>query len=126
MKTPVASLSPRAKSRATSAIAHVGDELFDFDDTAAVIALCDLVVTVDTAAAHLAAAMGRAVWILLPFSPDWRWTLDRAENPWYPAARLFRQPRPGDWAGVIDEVAHELTRIDFAGRPAVGAQGPAG
>lgn len=112
--------------RATPAITHVGDELRDFDDTAAVIALCELVVSVDTAVAHLAAAMGRPVWILLPFSPDWRWTLDGARSPWYPAARLFRQPRPGDWASVIDDVARELTRWPNAGGSVADTQGHPG
>ena len=89
-------------------ILHVGDELADLDDTAAVIALCDLVISVDTSVAHLAAAMGQPTWILLPFSPDWRWTLDGAHSPWYPAARLFRQPQLGDWASVIARVRTEL------------------
>jgi Tfp pilus assembly protein PilF len=94
--------------RATPAIVHLGDELLDLADTAAVIELCDLVVSVDTAVAHLAAAMGRPVCIMLPFASDWRWTISGARSPWYPDARLFRQPRPGDWASVIDEVAREL------------------
>ena len=72
-------------------ITHFGDEVADFDDTAALLALADLVITVDTAPAHLAGALGRPLWVLLPFWPDWRWTLDRAASPWYPHARLFRQ-----------------------------------
>jgi len=89
-------------------ILHVGEELADMADAAAIVALCDLVVTVDTSIAHLAAAMGRPTWILLPFSPDWRWTLDRDASPWYPAARLFRQPQLGDWDSVIARVVREL------------------
>jgi tetratricopeptide (TPR) repeat protein len=92
-------------------VLHVGDALADLDDTAAVIALCDLVISVDTAVAHLAAAMGRPAWVLLPFSPDWRWTLDGEHSPWYPAARLFRQPRLGDWESVIERVRAELTTL---------------
>jgi tetratricopeptide (TPR) repeat protein len=92
-------------------LVHVGDELSDFADTAAVLALADLVVSVDSAVAHLAGAMGRPLWILLPFSPDWRWMLDREDSPWYPTARLFRQPSIGDWASVIARVRAELSRV---------------
>jgi tetratricopeptide (TPR) repeat protein len=89
-------------------IAFYGDELADFRDTAALIENLDAVVCVDTAVAHLAGAMGKPVHILLPFSPDWRWLLDRAESPWYPSAHLFRQERAGDWQGVIDRVAERI------------------
>jgi tetratricopeptide (TPR) repeat protein len=92
-------------------VLQVGDALADLDDTAAVIALCDLVISVDTAVAHLAAAMGRPTWVLLPFSPDWRWTLDGEQSPWYPAAWLFRQPRLGDWEGAIEGVRAELAKL---------------
>lgn len=77
----------------------------DFADTAALIDSLDLVITVDTSIAHLAGALGKPVWVLLPFSPDWRWLLDRDDSPWYPSARLFRQPRVGDWGPVLGEVA---------------------
>ena len=70
-------------------------------------ALADLVITVDTSVAHLAGALGRPLWVLLPFWPDWRWTLDRA-SPWYPDARLFRQGQDGDWGPVIERVREEL------------------
>jgi hypothetical protein len=89
-------------------VTHVGGELDDFDDTAAVVALCDLVIAVDTAVVHLAGAMGRAVWVMLPFAPDWRWTLDGDSTPWYPTARLFRQTSLGDWDGVIGNVSGAL------------------
>jgi tetratricopeptide (TPR) repeat protein len=92
-------------------VTHIGGELENFADTAAVIALCDLVITVDTAVAHLAGAMGRPVWVLIPFAPDWRWTLDGEVSPWYPTARLFRQTSLGDWDGVIERVGHELGRF---------------
>ena len=90
-------------------VTPLGEELADFADTAAVLALADLVVCVDTAVAHLAGAMGRPVWILLPFSPDWRWALTGETSRWYPTARLFRQPSLGDWASVVEHVAAELT-----------------
>ncbi len=89
-------------------VASIGPELEDFGDTAAVLALCDLVIAVDTAAAHLAGAMGRPVWVLVPFAPDWRWTRHGETTPWYPTARLFRQAALGDWDGVIARVAEEL------------------
>ena len=92
-------------------VLHVGAELHDFDDTAAVLSLADVVITVDTAVAHVAGALGRPTWILVPFWPDWRWMLDRADSPWYPTARLFRQPTPGDWTSVIEAVRRELARL---------------
>ena len=98
----------QAPLAAASGVSHVGDELEDFSDTAAVLAMCDLVIAVDTAVAHLAGAMGRPLWVLLPFAPDWRWTLDGETSPWYPAARLFRQTSTGDWDGVIERVGTAL------------------
>jgi tetratricopeptide (TPR) repeat protein len=89
-------------------VTQIGTELDDFADTAAVFALVDLVITVDTSVAHLAGAMGRPVWILVPFSPDWRWTLSGESSRWYPSARLFRQPSLGDWDPVIARVQGEL------------------
>ncbi len=86
----------------------LGHEIGDFTDTAAIVANLDLLVTIDTAAAHLAGAMGRPVWIMLPYSPDWRWLLDRADSPWYPTARLFRQPAPGRWEPVVACIAGAL------------------
>jgi hypothetical protein len=84
------------------------DEIQDFSDTAALIENLDLVISVDTAVAHLAGAMGKPVWTLLPFSPDWRWMLNREDSPWYPTMRLFRQPSHGDWESVINNVLKEL------------------
>jgi ADP-heptose:LPS heptosyltransferase len=68
----------------------------------------DLVISIDTAVCHLAGAMGKPVWTLLPYSPDWRWLFDRSDTPWYPTMRLFRQPAPLDWKSMIDSVAMEL------------------
>jgi tetratricopeptide (TPR) repeat protein len=98
--------------RRDSRITPLGDQLRDFTDTAAVLALADLVICVDTSVAHLAAAMGRPTWILLPFQPDWRWTLGE-HSPWYPKARLFRQPAPGEWNSIFNRMREEL-----ASRPA--------
>jgi hypothetical protein len=83
-------------------------EITDFEDTAALIAEMDLIITVDTSLAHLAGSMGRDCWIMLPFNPDWRWLMDRQDSPWYASVRLFRQPRIGDWASVMDEVRAAL------------------
>jgi tetratricopeptide (TPR) repeat protein len=83
-------------------------ELGDFADTAALIAGLDLVITVDTSVAHLAGALGRPVWILSRYDGCWRWLQDRDDSPWYPTARLFRQPAPGDWADVVAAVAKAL------------------
>lgn len=88
---------------------HFGDELRDFADTAALVEQMDLIISVDTAIAHLAGALDKPVWILLPVNCDWRWQLDRADSPWYPSARLFRQSRLGDWDSVIEGVAAELS-----------------
>lgn len=76
---------------------NLGPELNDFSDTAAAIANCDLIITMDTAVAHLAGAMGQPVWVFLPHLPDWRWFLDREDSPWYPSMRLFRQNQAGQW-----------------------------
>jgi len=95
-------------------IAHFGEQLHDFTDTAALCELVDVVVSVDTSVAHLAGAMGRPAWILLPFIPDWRWLLDREDSVWYSSARLFRQEQAGDWAGVIDRIRAELLRQERA------------
>ncbi|HEX5126646.1 MAG TPA: glycosyltransferase family 9 protein, partial [Rhodocyclaceae bacterium] len=84
------------------------DMLNDFADTAAVIERLDLVITVDTAVAHLAGALGKQVWLLLPAGPDWRWGLRGCATPWYPTMKIFRQPVAGDWASVVDEVTTML------------------
>ncbi len=90
------------------AVEALGPALDSFGHTAAVIDRLDLVVTVDTAVAHLAGALAKPVWTLLPFAPDWRWLTGRDDSPWYPTMRLFRQQTPGDWAGVMARVADAL------------------
>jgi ADP-heptose:LPS heptosyltransferase len=86
-------------------------EVEDMADTAAHISNLDLVITVDTSVAHLAGALGKPVWILLPANAEWRWFLDRDDSPWYPSARLFRQRERGEWAEVLDRVRKELAAL---------------
>ncbi len=92
-------------------ILHFGAELQDFAETAALVSQMDLVITVDTSVAHLAGALGKPVWVLLPFAPDWRWLVDRRDSPWYPTARLFRQKQRGDWESVLVELKRSLTEL---------------
>lgn len=89
-------------------IIKLDNEINDFADTAAIIANLDLVISVDTVVAHLSGAMGKPVWTLLPFVPDWRWLMNRTDSPWYPSMRLFRQTQSNDWAGVLVQVKDEL------------------
>lgn len=86
------------------------EEIMDFSDTAALVETLDLVVTVDTSVAHLAGALGKPVWTLIHFASDWRWMLNREDSPWYPTMRLFRQPLPGAWESVIQNVVRELKK----------------
>jgi hypothetical protein len=85
-------------------------ELNDFADTAGLIAGLDLVIAVDTSVAHLAAAMGKPVWMLIPFVPDWRWMLGREDSPWYPSVRLFRQEKLGDWQIPLARILEKLQK----------------
>ena len=98
----------RLALQAKPQLVDLGAELSDFSDTAAPIECLDLLISVDTSVAHLAAALGKEVWILLPFSPDWRWLLARDDSPWYPTAKLYRQERSGDWQTVAMKVAADL------------------
>lgn len=86
----------------------------DFADTAALIANLDLVVAVDTSVAHLAAALGKPVWLLSRFDGCWRWLVERRDSPWYPTLRLYRQSCPGDWDSVIAEVVRDLGSLASA------------
>jgi ADP-heptose:LPS heptosyltransferase len=89
-------------------IATVDSQLKSFTDTAALVETLDLVISVDTSLAHLSGAMGKKTWVLLCYLPDWRWLLDRTDNPWYPTATLYRQPAAGDWESVFSEVKKDL------------------
>ncbi|PLZ01749.1 hypothetical protein CY652_13790 [Burkholderia sp. WAC0059] len=100
---------------AASRVRHFGKELKDFGDTAALLENIDCVVSVDTSVAHLAGALGRPLWVMLPHTPDFRWLLDREDNPWYPQARLFRQSVAGDWSDVFARIR---TALDTAGEHA--------
>ncbi|MBV9512268.1 MAG: tetratricopeptide repeat protein [Caulobacteraceae bacterium] len=86
-------------------------EIADFEDTAAALGQLDLLISVDTSVLHLAGALGRPVWGLIAFTPDWRWMLARPDSPWHPSLRLFRQPAPGDWASVAQDVAAALKAL---------------
>ena len=100
---------------------HEFDKTFDkkngsFMDTAAVMKNMDLIITVDTSVAHIAGGLGVPVWVLLTFHPDWRWFTGRNDSPWYPNAKLFRQPKTGCWKPVIDDVKNELKKISKKGK----------
>jgi tetratricopeptide (TPR) repeat protein len=99
-----------AAAETPEGLVNLADELIDFGATAAIICELDLVITVDTAVAHLAGSLGKTVWVLLSYASDWRWLLDREDTPWYPTMRLFRQTRPGEWGDVIERVMQALQR----------------
>ncbi len=90
-------------------VVNLGNELGDFAHTAAIVSQMDLIISIDTYLVHLAGAMNVPAWVMLPFSPDWRWQLDRSDSPWYPGLRLFRQPAPGDWDGIIGQIRQALS-----------------
>ena len=92
-------------------ISNLGSSFHSFADTAQAMHQLDLVITIDTSVAHLAGSIGKPVWIMLPCHPDWRWLLKRRDSPWYPSARLFRQPQPGDWTPVVDAIKSELETL---------------
>jgi len=89
-------------------VRSVGETLVDFADTAALIENLDMVISTDTAVAHLAGALGNTVWIMLRHSGEWRWLRDRSDSHWYPTARIFRQKVRGDWMGVVREITRQL------------------
>jgi hypothetical protein len=90
---------------------HFGHQQTDFTDAAALCDLMDVIISVDTSIAHLAGALGKPTWILLPSVPDWRWMLQRTDSPWYPSVRLFRQTEVGGWENVLDRVRQALGPI---------------
>jgi hypothetical protein len=92
-------------------IQFYGDDLEDFTDTAALCDLMDVVISVDTSVAHLAGTLGKQTWVLLPYSPDWRWMLDRDDSPWYPSVKLYRQENNGNWNGVLEKLNRDLEKI---------------
>ena len=92
-------------------VTDLGDQLGDFYNTAAIMRNLDLVITCDSAPAHLAGSLGLRVWVALPFAPDWRWMLERTDSPWYPTMRLFRQSTLGDWDGVFARIQVALSEL---------------
>jgi hypothetical protein len=98
-------------------VIDLAPQLTDFAETAAAIAHLDLVITVDTAVAHVAGALARPAWVMLRSRPDWRWLLDRADSPWYPTLRLFRQSERGDWDEVVPRVREALQELVTSARP---------
>jgi hypothetical protein len=97
--------------RGRADIWHIGAMFRDFADTAAAISLLDAVISVDTAVAHLAGAMGKPLFLLLPFAADFRWLRERTDSPWYPTAQLFRQPQFGDWDSAVKVLRRELAQL---------------
>jgi hypothetical protein len=92
-------------------LTSLSDEIQDFDDTAAILRIADLLISVDSSPVHLAGALGRPAWVMLPFLPDWRWLMQRTDTPWYPQHRLFRQSRRGNWAGVVNAMAGAMDSL---------------
>ena len=99
-----------AAAQIPEGMGNLSEELIDFAETAAAISELDLVITVDTAVAHLAGSLRKPVWVLLPYASDWRWMMDREDTPWYSSMRLFRQTRPGEWGDVVERAMAELGR----------------
>jgi len=97
-------------------LVNLSPEIRDFEDTAAILTVADLLISVDSSPVHLAGALGRPVWVMLPFIPDWRWLMHREDTPWYPAHRLFRQASPGDWDGVVRKMVQALAERSPPGK----------
>jgi len=112
LQTGEAAAEVRLLNRDGNCVLDLSPELDRFSHTAAAVSALDLVITIDTAVAHLAGALGKEAWILLPFASDWRWLMGREDSPWYPSMRLFRQSRAGDWETVIERVFRALRQRD--------------
>ena len=100
-----------ASPPAGMALVSLSDEIQDFEDTAAILSLIDVLVSVDSSPVHLAGALGRPAWVMLPFVPDWRWLLERNDTPWYPSVRLFRQEKRDQWDSVLHAISAELAKL---------------
>ncbi len=111
-----------AKVAHSALVRDLSRHLSDFADTASVIANLDLVICADTAVAHLAGALGKPVWVMMPFAPDWRWLIGREDTPWYPTMRLMRQSEPGRWDDVVARAVGEVAKV-AAQRSELGSQG---
>lgn len=111
-----------AKVAHPALVRDLSRHLSDFADTASVVANLDLVICADTAVAHLAGALGKPVWVMMPFAPDWRWLIGREDTPWYPTMRLMRQSEPGRWDDVVAMAVREVAKV-AAQRPELGGQG---
>jgi len=120
-----AALSSHKQIPANMHLVDCDKALNDFSDSAALLENLDLVISVDTSVVHLAGAMGKEVWTLLPLVPDWRWLIDRPDTPWYPTMRLFRQKRLKNWQDVFDEVLPELAKKVAARERTAGPTGAA-
>ena len=97
-------------------VLSLSDEITGFEDTAAILSVVDLLISVDSSPVHLAGALGRPAWVMLPRTPDWRWLMDRSDTPWYPSLRLFRQQQMGQWSDVVTAMAHALRELAAPGR----------
>ncbi len=106
-----AALPVTSRVHSGSNLVDLGGDWADFEELAAIVSHLDLVISVDTSVAHLAGSMGKPVWIALPFAADWRWMIDEDASPWYPSARLFRQPARGDWASVFGRLRDALAEL---------------
>jgi hypothetical protein len=113
-------MGPAAKQGAMPppgmSLVSLSEEIRDFEDTAAILTLLDVLVSVDSSPVHLAGALGCPAWVMLPFVPDWRWLLDRQDTPWYPSVRLFRQQVAGQWLPVIESIAAALGELRDSAR----------
>ena len=106
-------------------LVDLGPEIEDFEDSAAIVSVIDLLISVDSSPVHLAGALNRPAWVMLPFVAEWRWMMGREDTPWYPSVRLFRQTAKGDWGGVLRRMASELARLAGQPEPVFAAAAPA-